>query len=161
MIDKSIYTAISLLIIVLFSSCSLLVQGVAKAKFTEEKGAIPPDFGKEKTSLVVILTLEPYNSKIKKIVQKKYHGLHEFVPSYDLNEKKYSDTTFYRFCFEYGTGSTYYDGGATFTTKKFLIYDRVERRKYFSKFSSSWWGAMARAYLSNLEEKRLEFQTAN
>ena len=39
-------TLLSLLAFIFLSACGAITKGIANGKLTEEKGAIPPDFGK-------------------------------------------------------------------------------------------------------------------
>ena len=81
----SIAFALSLL---LFSSCFLAIIHVAGKrvkeegleKITIENGAIPPDFGKDPSTLICILIdTKNYNKNLRKISAAEYHGTCEYI----------------------------------------------------------------------------------
>ena len=55
---KEIKLEYLLFIFLVLTSCGALVKGVASGQLTEKKGAIPPDFGKDNTSVMVFITHE-------------------------------------------------------------------------------------------------------
>ena len=168
---KPILALVFICITFSLTSClGLMVQGVAKNKFTENKGAIPPDFMKEESTLICVLQeRNSYDKYLKKHMQAKYHGPIKFVLKSKLFDEgkissKYKDTVKYRFIFNYGLGTQHYSdtkygpgtGGASFSTKLFYVLDRKDGKKYNSPFSSSFFAKLIKAYAINLEKKRLE-----
>ena len=170
---------LSLLSLLSLNSCHLLILGaVAKGKanrnITEEKGAIPPDFGKDNSTMVFITHERSYNRYLKKNVKKKYEGKYEFATEEDFaSQEKYRDISKYRYVFDYsyrpaGTVwksstinsgdfsiKTYKNRPALYKVKRFAVVDRKEERIYKSIITSSFWSKLQKVYLRKLNEKRL------
>ena len=76
----------------LFSSCGLIIKSYIR-KDTEN---VPPDLGKEKTTMLVLQERKSYTKKIEKILKDNYSGDYVFVTREEL-DTKYSDTLKYRY----------------------------------------------------------------
>ena len=128
---------ILILITTILNSCGAAVKSVANNHLTEEKGAIPPNFGANNTTLVFITYRKSYNKYLKKNVKKYYTGEHEFVTNEEFNrDKKYKNLDKYRYVFDYKSVSPGYE---------------VVTPDGFSKIQ--------KVYISKLNEKRLDNQS--
>jgi len=150
--------SIVIIISVTVSSCSLVSLGVSKTKFTEEKGAIPPEFGKNEETLMIQLTGDPkFEKYITKIAAHRYKEDYLILYPKEIKAKKYKDLDIFRYIFTYEKGNDHVEQGTgkvRFTTKQFYIFDRKNNKKYIKDFSTSYWGMMCRAYLKNLSKKK-------
>lgn len=168
---------ISILSISFFTSCGAIVKGMANKHITEEKGAIPPDFGKENTTILFITHHKSYNKYLKKNVKKLYKGEYEFVSEEEFeSNEKYKNLNKYRFIFDYSyrpagsvwKTSTINSGSHSITTtrnrpalysvKKFTIVDRKAEKIYKSRLTSSMWSKLQKIYLKKLNEKLISEQ---
>ncbi len=149
---------ISILTLALFTSCGAIVKGKANKYLTEEKGAIPPEFGKENTTLLFITHKRSYNKYLKKNVKKRFKGNYEIISSNELNANdKYQDIIKYRYVFDYDYRSYSYTKSdlspGTGQVKKFYILDRKNNKRFASKMTSSYWSKLQKVYLKKLNEK--------
>lgn len=127
---------------------------MALKSITEEKGAIPPDFGKSNTTLIfVTYKARSYNKQLAKQVSKKYHGAFEFVRDTELGSGKYSDLDKYPYEFRWGK-TTHYMNGNSLSTNQFYIFSRKDEKEYKSPMTSGLRKKLIAAYLINLEKKR-------
>ncbi|MGH1387599.1 hypothetical protein [Kordia sp.] len=145
-------------IIFLFNSCATLVTDEAKRLITEESGAIPPDLGKENTTMIFLMYHGSYNRYMKRNVRNIYKGNYIFLRKREFkNNKKYQDISKYRyvFGFEYTLldpeGKYFFDDNPD--VKKFFIYDRKTNTTYTTEFMSSSWSRLQIGYLHNLNKK--------
>jgi hypothetical protein len=76
----------------LLNSCSFIIKSYIK----KDMENIPADFGKEKTTLLIIQERKGYNKKVEKIVKKNYSGEYIFVTKQEL-DAKYANTERYRY----------------------------------------------------------------
>lgn len=159
-----------LLLIVLITTQSCFIaksaaRSDARKKFTVENNAIPPDFGKEPTTLLIVLRdNKGYNKWTKKAVKKKYHGEYVFVTREDLEKEEYKNTTKYRYLFDYAdgstgshfvtnsTGNTYI---TTFKFKQYYVMDLKNNITYKSGAEFSFYGEAMKVYFENLEALRV------
>lgn len=157
------------LLFVLITTCFVSCFGVPsslKKEFTEAHNAIPPDFGKDNSTvfLVVLRGRGSYDKYVKGAVKKYYKGEYVFVnvKKESINSEKYSDKNKYRYYFDYSDGSTitttFTNGqSASSTLKRFFVEDRLLNKRYQSGGESSLFGKALKAYMGNLEIKRLSF----
>ncbi|CAM1344184.1 hypothetical protein [Tenacibaculum amylolyticum] len=156
---KKIGIILSLIIITfLLNSCGAITKATANSKLTEEKGAIPPDFGKDDGILIFITHHRSYNKYLKKNVKKIYKGKYEFVTESEFLEKeKYKNVDNYRFIFDYNYQSAGYNYAKQrdylYSVKKFSILDRKTEKLYKSPMTSSFWSKLQKVYLKKLNEK--------
>jgi hypothetical protein len=86
----------------LLTSCGAAVTSMANKHLTEERGAIPPDFGKDNSTIVFITYKRSYNKYLKKNVKKIYKGKYEFATKEDFESlEKYNDIDRYRYVFDF------------------------------------------------------------
>ncbi|VXB37047.1 conserved exported hypothetical protein [Flavobacterium sp. 9AF] len=134
-----------------------------KEKFSEENNAIPPDFGKDDTILLVMLRgRKSYDKYVLKAVQNNYFGKYIFVEAKDFYAGTYADREVYKYIFDYTDGSTstalYSDGmQSSVTAKRFYVKDRLNEKMYQSGAESAYFAKALEAYFINLEEKRKSF----
>ena len=133
---------------------------------TVESNAIPPNFGKDNTTLIcVIIGKKKYDKKMKKHVENEYHGKYEFVLRENLNSDEFKDTSNYRYIFDIEKiekTSTFYVSGR-FQTRNVIvnslgIFDRQAGIMYKSNVTSSFSSKIIQAYMINLEKERLKNQ---
>ncbi|TCP27874.1 hypothetical protein EV195_10133 [Tenacibaculum skagerrakense] len=148
-----------------FSSCGIMVQGIAAGKISTEKGSMPPDFGKTKHVLLCKLKgkrgLDKY---MKKHISNYYKGEVEFVTYQDLKENnKYSDKDKYRYVFEskeHSNSGNYINSNGmpsatSYISYSFGIFDRKALKNYSNDMSSGYFGKLIKAYAKKMEEERL------
>lgn len=139
---------------------------MALKKTTIENNAIPPDFGKDESTLICILygknSIDKY---VKKHVEKEYHGKYEFVNIKNIEAEKYNDTIKYRYTFDgekvTNTVSSYNSTtGKTeerdITTHSFFIMDNITGVTYRSPVTSDHFSRLIQAYMINLEKERMK-----
>jgi hypothetical protein len=90
--NQRILHLLVIIILFTFSSCGMIIKSYIR-KDTEN---VPPDLGKEKTTLLIIEERKGYNKKVEKIVKENYSGNYMFVTRQEL-ENKYADATNYRY----------------------------------------------------------------
>lgn len=154
----------SLVASILLNSCGAIVKSAALKKYTIENNEIPPDFGKEKNTLICVLKGRgSRDNYMKKHVKKRYKGDYEFVLESDLDNPKYSDMDNYRYLFDYNAGSVSAMGrnAATGTmqpvnlpTSSYYIKDRKQNVYFSNNFSSGFFSKLIEAYVINLEKAR-------
>lgn len=147
-----------------FSSCTIFIgaaiaKGVAKRNITVEKGAIPPDFGKSKHTLMAVKTGK--NSYDKYLIKnfEKYQGEYVIINPEDTESSAYADLEKYRYRFEFlfeehgllnAPGPNASSSNNTATVRRFLIYDRLKDEVYASRITSSFYSKVMKAYIENL-----------
>ena len=153
---------ISVLMLTFLTSCGAIARSKGNKYLTEQKGAIPPEFGQENTTLLFITHHGSYNKYLKKNTRKIYNGDYELVSENEFKTNdKYKDLKKYRFVFDYNYTSPGYDviradgsmRAALYNVKKFRILDRKENKEYVSKITSSFWSKLQKVYLKKLNEK--------
>jgi hypothetical protein len=158
----------SITLLFLLTSCGALVKSKAISKIKTENEAIPPDFGKDETTLVCVITgKKSYDKYMEKHVLNEYHGKYEFVLRQELSSEKYKNTLKYRYVFDlnklnyssssYNSSLNKYENN-TITTASYYIIDRKENITYKSPMTSSFFSKLIQAYMINLETVRLENQ---
>lgn len=128
-----------------------------KEEFTESKNAIPSDFGKNGTVLMVVLHKNHYYDKLlMSCVSDNYKGDVVFVNSENNND--YSDKNKYKYFFDFTNGKEYIDvhssHGDFKTIKKYFLKDRNTDKMYQSKVEFKSYRNAIIAYMQNLEAKR-------
>lgn len=132
-----------------------------KEEFTESKNAIPSDFGKKGTVLMVVLHNDKYYDKLlMSCVNDNYKGEVVFVNSEKNND--YSDKSKYKYFFDFTNGKEYIDvhssNGGSKTIKKYFLKDRNVGKIYQSNVEFKSYRNAVIAYMQNLEIKRLSNQ---
>jgi len=156
-----------ILVLFTFSSCGLIIKSYIR-KDTEN---VPPDFGKEKTTLLVIQERKGYTKKVKKIFDGHYSGDYVFVTWAEL-DNKYGDAINYRYVLDddvsvsksYVTTVTT-DRSTGFQTRStapqssasrsFHILDRKTKKIHDTGVSSGTsWKKILKVYLKKLDTER-------
>ena len=151
----------------MFSSCGMIIRSYIK-KDTEN---VPPELGKDKTTLVVIQERKGYNKKVEKIIKKYYTGDYIFASRNELYNQ-YKDTINYRYLLDddisvskmYKTTITT-DRSTGFQTRtttpqssasrSFHILDRQTGKIYDTGVSSGTsWKTILKTWLQKLEDER-------
>lgn len=151
----------------LLNSCGFIIKSYIK-KDTEN---IPADFGKEKTTLLIIQERKGYNKKVEKIVQKNYTGEYIFIKKQEL-DTKYANTESYRYVLD---DEISVSGTRVVTTtispsvgvtsrsselrsaasRSFRILDRKANKLHDTGVSSGTsWKAILKTYLQKLDTER-------
>lgn len=154
-------------IVFMLSSCGMIINSYIR-KDTEN---VPPDFGKEKTTLLVVRERKGYNNKVDKIFQKYYTGDYIFVDRAELNTK-YSDSINYRYLIDDeisisrssittmttnpSTGiSTRSNEVRSSASRSFHILDRKTKKIHDTGVSSGTaWKKILKTYLKKLDSER-------
>lgn len=159
---------ILLLLLVCFTMQSCYYLGAAieapkmRREYTEKNDAIPPDFGKNNTVLILKKRGGSYNRPLKSAI-KKYLGEYVYLESKENVDEKYQDKSKYRYVFDYTNGKSFstttkYGNLApttdTKTLKKFFIYDRLLDKTYQSGAEFHQFQKGLKVYFENLEIKR-------
>jgi hypothetical protein len=152
----------SLVALQLFSSCGALSKALVKPHITKEKGAIPPDYGKDGEVLLIMLKdRKGYNKAMKKAAEKWYNGPYELVTNDQLGDGKYDDVDKYRYRLymeEVTKSTSTYNsrtGGmssGSLLTYQAYIYDTKFKRRYDSPATSSFYKKIAEVYMKRLGE---------
>lgn len=161
---KSLRTKLFISIMIfsfLLTSCGAIVKGRARKHITEESGAIPPDLGKEKTTMVFLLYHGSYNRYMKKNVKRIYQGDYIFVKKEEFkNTDAYDDISKFRYVFGFDYiyyESTEIDFDSNYDmmkrVKKFYIHDRKTDSIYKPTITSGLWSKLQKVYLEKLNEK--------
>jgi hypothetical protein len=135
-----------------------------KQEFTEENDAIPPDFGKDNSTLLVILQgRNSYDNYVKRAVKNNYNGKYILVLSTDYYSGDYTDVNEYRYLFDYtngSTSSTTFSNGmsASSTAKRYYIKDRLKDKMYQCGAEFGFFAKALEIYFQNLESKRISIQ---
>lgn len=169
-LKKYFLLLISISVCTLLNSCGVIAKSIGNKYLTEEKGAIPPEFGQKGTVFLLVEDIDSniwYRKFINSRAESEYKGSHEVVKFADLDLKKFNDVNIYRFVFlsdnkqsEYfsGVSNTNGDGFSTSESKFFYVYDRKTKKEYRSKKAASNWGKYMRIYIKKLNEKRVSQQ---
>lgn len=143
----------------LLVSCGSSIRTTAINKITEENGAIPPEFGRDTTTVVFLQYRRSYNKYLKRNVRKIYTGNYELVDEKDfLQDEKYKSIEKYRFVFDfeykehvrYNSSKMRYQN---YRTKLFFVLDRKTNEIYKSPIKASSWSKLQQGYLENLNLK--------
>jgi hypothetical protein len=165
--NKLFFIALTTLFI--FSSCGMIIKSYIR-KDTEN---VPPDFGKEKTTMLVLQERKGYTKKIKKILNDNYSGDYVFVTREEL-KTKYSDAEKYRYILDddititrrdvitithttdLNTGFTTTDAQNRSTaSRSFHILDRKSNKIHDTGVSSGTsWKTILKSYLKKLDSER-------
>ena len=165
--NLKIFHLFAIVALFMFSSCGMIIRSYIK-KDTEN---VPPDFGKEKTTLLVIQERKGYNKKVEKIVKAHYSGNYVFVTRQEL-ENKYANETDYRYVLDddisvsktYVTTvttnrSTGFQSRSTApqasASRSFHVLDRKTAKVHDTGVSSGTsWKTILKTYLQKLDAER-------
>jgi hypothetical protein len=153
--------------LILLSSCGAVIKSYIR-KDTEN---VPPDLGKEKTTMLIIQERKGYNKKVEKVFKEYYEGDYVFVTREEL-ETKYKDESNYRYIFDDDISiSKYYvttvttDRSTGFqkrtttprssASRSFHIIDRKTNKIHDTGVSSGTsWKKILKTYLQKLDAER-------
>jgi hypothetical protein len=155
-------------IIALLIASLLAVHSFAQSKLlAKEDGAIPPDFGKVKTKLLVVKTPAGHsvNKALEKIFEKYYTGPYEIIDYMDQLQVRYHDSTKYGYRFnvildmQAGQFTTRRPGGGYERTGpsneySFGVTDQHTKKDYNISFFKESFTGLLEAYVKKLEEER-------
>jgi hypothetical protein len=144
---------------------------IIKSYIKKDTENVPADFGKEKTTLLVIQERKHYTKKIESIIKQHYSGDYIIVTRKEL-EDKYSDATKYRYILDddvsvskmYVTTITT-DRSTGFQTRStapqssasrsFHVLDRKTNKIHDTGVSSGTsWKKILKVYLDKLDAER-------
>ena len=138
-------------VIFTLTSCGAIIRSYVN-KDTEN---LPTDFGKEKSTVLVIQHKNSYNKKVESNFKKYYKGDYIMVSKDDVNTK-YSDIAKYRYIFDntkFITDRT--NGGLSSAALSFHIIDRQSNHLYDAEISSgSSYKKIVKAYVAKMERIR-------
>ena len=151
------------------SSCGAII----KSYIRKDEGNVPQDFGKQKTTLLVLEQRKGYNKQVGKILNKFYSGGYAFVSEEDLKIKPYKDTIKYRYLLNdkltisrsdiistvpVGVRAGQQTSNRVSTaSRSFRIIDRKTQKVYETGVSSGVsWKAVLKAYLKKLDNERIK-----
>jgi len=139
------------LITVLLTQTSC-IRSIAQKNLTVEKGAIPPDFGRDSSTLLVIKSGKNSYDKYLNKNFKAYEGLYQMVNRNEINTL-YQDSIKFRYVFDYNLENKYVSGSSSgMNVRKFLVYDRITDRNYKAPLTSSFFSKIMKAYIHNLNK---------
>jgi hypothetical protein len=165
----SLYKLFFLIALFTFSSCGAIIKSYIR-KDTEN---VPPDLGKEKTTILVIAENNSYTKKIAKIFKENYSGDYLFATRQEA-DNKYKDLIRYRYILDddiditrskvttttknVKTGiSTKSSETRSSASRSFHIFDRKENKIFDTGISSgTYWKTILKTYLAKLEAARKE-----
>lgn len=151
-------------IAVFTTSCGAITK-TAQNKLTVESKAIPPDFGKDDAVLIcVLMGRNSFDKYLKKNISERYHGETLFLLEDELYDDKYDDTKKYRYTLSMSLLvkrtvdplKPFGQQSEMINTTHFYMMDRLSDKVYKSPFTTSFFGKVAKAYGTNLEQLRLK-----
>jgi hypothetical protein len=142
----------------LFNSCKSS-EAVAEKYLTIDQGAIPPDFGKDDSILLVCADAYYFTKRKEKVMEDNYSGNYEFGCLYSTDHP-YGDVDKYRYIFTVttGIGSGTNSLNRPSTVIVISILDRKENKTYRSKRVSLNWFNFSKAYIRKLDQQRIANQ---
>ena len=143
---------------ILFLSCNTAVY---KSTIKDNGKQIPPNFGVEKTTILLMEKgSSGYNTHLEENWDKYYTGKYEVVTKETLNNKKYADLKKYKYVFDYdiriSRGSDGSGRQQTYEGYSFYLIDRDDNKKYGTFLDAQAWNKLMKAYIIKLEEIRLK-----
>ncbi len=156
-------------LVILLSLCSC--GAIIKSSINKDDSNVPPEFGRQKSTLLVLSHGNGYNSKVEKIIKKSYSGEYSFVSKQELTNKPYNDTIKYRYLLNDNistdrtfTGSTYSVGSkagqqtnemTSTAARSYYITDRKTNKVFGTDISSGTsWKKILQVYLKKLDTER-------
>ena len=147
---------------------AMIDKSKALKVITIENGAIPPEFGRNKTTLLCQIEGRKNHDKyVIKNVSENYHGKSVFIQKHMLNSEEYEDVSKYRYYFSIDKEvkkSTSFNVATgrnethNIVTTSYYILDRKEDIAYECPMKSNAFGKMIKAYMTNLEAVRLKHE---
>lgn len=132
----------------------------AKSQIFSPVGAVPPELGKEPTTILIVETeREAVNKAFEDVFTKNYKGSFEIIGDGGYASKKYSDTKKYRYVFQ--TIITFVDAKGFGDSRQpatyeysYRILDRVTNKIYGDEWGSDAWKNYLKKYVKKLEDMR-------
>jgi len=119
---------------------------------TVENGFIPPEFGKQKTVMLVLKAGKGNYDKFLVRDFEGYKGEIKMIKESEKDSELYKDKVKYRYIF-YFTLEDRMVNDKPMSLKKFYIYDRLENKNYVNKYTSSDFSMMRKVYVENLNKE--------
>ena len=145
--------------ILLFLAMAIGSSGVKHMSFTKNAGQIPPHFGENKDTLLVLKTsmFGDYNSHLKKGFKKLYAGNYKIISGKELENYPAEK---YRYIFEFGdVPSSILEYNSTTGMSKpgpgtieCVVTDRETRKQYRSG-NTAFYGKLLKAYIPALSNE--------
>ncbi len=121
---------------------------------------VPPDFGKEPTTILVLETpRNNVNKAIESAFEKSYTGTIQLISMEDFKNKNYSDMKKYHYCFMTNiklieaTGMGNSRIPATYEYS-YVLLDRETSKTYGFDYGSNSWKNLLKKYVKKLEEAK-------
>jgi len=142
--------------------CSIVLLTIgfsAKSQVFSPVGSVPPELGKEPTTILIIETeREAVNKAFDDVFSKNYKGNFE-ITSDNYAAKKYSDTKKYRYVFQtivtFVNAKGFGDSRQPATYEySYRILDRVTNKMYGEEWSTDAWKNYLKKYVKKLEDMR-------
>jgi len=135
-------------------------MGVMKSSIKEDGKQIPPEFGKEDVTILVIRKgKRSYDKYLEKNFQENYFGKYVIIDEMEVNHKQYQDKKKYRYIFDEdkhtenrGMGRSTDFGQSTYAM--FALTDRITGDVYKTKHGTGAFSAWMKAYVQALEKAR-------
>ncbi|WP_207497145.1 hypothetical protein [Aridibaculum aurantiacum] len=152
---KTLYALLPALTISVLLGCS------SPRSISANETAVPPDFGKEQTTLLVLNTDHTHiNRTIHSSIEKFYTGPFEMVDPTMINSSKYSDRQKYRYMFR--TTVRYTEAVnmgmsrmAPSFTFNYDVVDRLQGKQYGNAKSTGTYKNWIETYVKRLEQVRI------
>lgn len=151
------FIPLSLTLLIIFSSCGV----VYKSMIQDDGHQLPPELGNSKTTMLLVKHKRGYDKALEKNFEKYYKGDYLLVSEDDLKDKKYQDTSKYRYLFgAYLSSSIVRDfsntsnptATTTLTGQGYSVFDRTENKNYASNIHSGLWKKLMRVYVQELNK---------
>mgnify|MGYP006354853673 FL=1 len=146
-------------------SCGyILVRPVVKKNIMNNREtSIPPDFGNDKSEVLVFELLENespgYDKAIQKTVPKYFNGQYVFKTKAQISEMNDEDREKYRYIFSSEGRQERVEFGENIpSSRDFKLLDTKTNVSYKSNVISGMYVRVIEAYLINLEKVRVEHQ---
>ncbi len=145
---------LALAAILLLSSCI----STMKTTIRDDGKQIPPHFGKEEATLLVIRKgKRSYDKYLEKNFADNYFGKYEIVEEAFVSNKKYSDKKKYRYVFDEDKHTVNRSAGSipnSSTYAMFGVTDRLSGETYKTKHGTGAFSKWMKVYIQALEKAR-------
>jgi hypothetical protein len=145
---------LALAAMIFLSSCI----STMKTTIRDDGKQIPPGFGKEESTLLVIRKgKRSYDKYLEKNFEEAYFGKYEIVEASSVDSKKYSDKKKYRYVFDEDKHTVNRSAGSipdNSTYAMFGVTDRVSGETYKTKHGTGAFSKWMKVYIQALEKAR-------
>ena len=136
--------------------------GVMKSSIKEDGEQIPPDFGKEDVTILVIQKgKRSYDKYLERNFKENYFGKYVIVDEVEANHTKYQDKRTYRYIFDEDKHTVIDGRGSIGSYAKFSLTDRLTGEIYKTKRGTGAFAAWMEAYVQALEKARQKNKTTS